>query len=98
MNDKIKNAETDMLFKGILELKSIEECYAFFDDICTIHEIQSLAQRLSVASSLKAGKTYSEISDETGASTATISRVNRAFNYGSDGYKTILGRLEKKGV
>ena len=94
MNEKLKSESMDMLFKAVLELKTIEECYAFFDDICTIHELQSLAQRLEVAFMLCDGKTYTEIGELTGASTATVSRVNRSLNYGSDGYKMVLDRLK----
>lgn len=93
MNSKIKDEMTDKLFEAILLLNSIEECYNFFEDICTIAEIKALAQRLEVAKMLREGKTYTEISERTGASTATISRINRALNYGADGYKTILDRL-----
>lgn len=96
MNEKIKNSLIDELFEGILQLNNVEECYRFFEDICTIHEIQTLAQRLEVARMLKNGKTYIEIGQKTGASTATVSRVNRALNYGSDGYSLVLGRLEEK--
>ena len=93
MNNKLKSEAADRLFDGILQLKTTEECYAFFEDICTIHEIQSLAQRFEVARMLQKGVTYSEIAAKTGASTATISRVNRALNYGEGGYKTVLERL-----
>ncbi|MBO5560357.1 MAG: helix-turn-helix domain-containing protein [Firmicutes bacterium] len=93
MNEKIKNEAADRLFDGILQLQTVEECYAFFEDICTIHEIQSLAQRFEVARMLQNGITYSEIAAKTGASTATISRVNRCLNYGEGGYKTVLERL-----
>jgi len=96
MNSKLKDDMTDKLFEAILLLENIEECYNFFEDICTIAEIKALAQRLEVASMLRKGKTYTEISEATGASTATISRVNRALNYGADGYKMILDRLENK--
>lgn len=94
MKSKMKDELTDRLFKAILLLENIEECYNFFEDICTITEIKALAQRLEVARMLKNGKTYTEISEKTGASTATISRVNRFLNYGADGYKVILERLE----
>ncbi len=94
MNSKIKDASTDKLFEAVLLLKNIEECYAFFEDICTISEIKALAQRLEVARTLKEGKTYTEISELTGASTATISRVNRCLNYGADGYRMVLERLD----
>ena len=89
MNSKIKDDLTDNLFGAILTLETIEECYAFFEDICTVHEIKSLAQRLEVAKMLQDKKTYIEIQQTTGASTATISRVNRCLSYGSDGYKMI---------
>ena len=93
--DKLHNESTDLLFKSILTLKSIDECYAFFEDICTIKEIQSIAQRVTVAQMLTEGKVYSDIVNETGASTATISRVNRSLDYGNDGYKIAFERLEK---
>lgn len=95
-NSKIKSSATDKLFETILMLENIDECYAFFEDICTINEIQSLAQRWEVAQMLKQHKTYIEIAQKTGASTATISRVNKALNYGSDGYNTMLKKLETK--
>ncbi|NLD48412.1 MAG: hypothetical protein GX660_14685 [Clostridiaceae bacterium] len=96
MNSKIKDEMTDKLFEAIMLLENIEECYNFFEDICTISEIKALAQRLEVANMLRKGNTYTEISEKTGASTATISRVNRALNYGADGYKTILDRFDSK--
>ncbi|MDF2614726.1 MAG: hypothetical protein K0S71_2512 [Clostridia bacterium] len=95
MNSKIKDDLTDRLFEAILTLNSVEECYSFFEDICTVHEIKSLAQRLEVAKMLQDKKTYIEIQHVTGASTATISRVNRCLSYGSDGYKMILDRIKK---
>lgn len=95
-SSKLKNEETDLLFKAILELENIEECYRFFEDVCTIKEIKSMTQRLQVAKLLKLEKTYSEIERETGASTATISRVNRVLNYGEDGYNIVLDRLGYK--
>ncbi len=76
-----------------MTLKDIEECYVFFDDLCTVNEIQSLSQRLEVARMLRKGNTYNQIEAETGASTATISRVKRCLNYGNDGYKMALERL-----
>jgi len=97
MNSKIQDQWTDGLFEAILLLKSTEECYNFFEDICTVSEIKAMAQRLEVAKMLKAGYTYMDISEKTGASTATISRVNRCLNYGADGYNTVLDRLNKKG-
>ncbi len=94
MNKKCKNELTDRLFEAVLQLKNIEECYAFFDDICTVSELHALSQRMEVAKMLREGKTYVEIAEVTGASTATISRVNRALNYGADGYKLVFERLE----
>ena len=96
MNNKIKTASVDFLFDAILSLKDKEECYIFFEDICTINELLSLSQRFEVAKMLTQKKTYLEIAEKTGASTATISRVNRSLNYGNDGYELIFGRLEKK--
>lgn len=90
---KIKSKQADDLFEAILKLENMEECYRFFEDICTIKEIESISQRLEVAKLLKLNKTYNEIEDATGASTATISRINRALNYGADGYNTVLKRL-----
>lgn len=95
-NNKIKNSATNKLFETILMLENIDECYAFFDDICTINEIQALAQRWEVAQMLRQHKTYIEIAQKTGASTATISRVNKALNYGSDGYNVMLKKLETR--
>ena len=94
--DKIRGPQTDLLFEAILQLKDIEECYELFDDLCTISEIQSLAQRLEVAQMLSERKTYDTIQLETGASTATISRVRRCVDYGSGGYQKILERLDGK--
>ena len=94
--DKLRNPETDLLFEGILTLQTVEECYRFFTDICTIKELQSIAQRLQVAKLLREKKTYSDIEEITKASTATISRINKCLNYGSDGYKLILDRLDNK--
>ncbi len=93
---KIKDELVDQLFKAILSLETMEECYRFFEDLCTVNEIKSLAQRLEVARMLKEKKTYSEIAEKTGASTATISRVNRFLLYGSDGYNIVLDRISKK--
>ena len=92
-NPKIQNEQTDGLFEAVLELKNLEECYRFFEDVCTIKEVHAIAQRLQVAKLLKAKNTYNEIEKITGASTATISRVNRSLNYGADGYEIILKRL-----
>lgn len=94
MNEsRLKSSENDALFEAVLKLESIKECYAFFEDICTISELRSIAQRLAVAKLLRAGVTYNEISERLGASTATISRVNRALAYGTGGYGTVLDRI-----
>ena len=93
MNPKIRNSNTDSLFEAILTLETVEECYAFFDDLCTVPEIKAMAQRYVVAKMLSEGEIYNEIVKETGASTATISRVNRSLNYGSDGYSLTFRRL-----
>ena len=98
MNKKIKTDAVDSLFDGVLCLQSREECYSFFEDLCTVNELLSLSQRFEVAAMLKDGKTYLEIAEKTGASTATISRVNRSLNYGNDGYELVFGRMEKKDV
>ena len=82
--------EMDELFDTILKLESIDECRNFFEDICTVKELQDISQRLQVAKKLNSGKNYQEITKETGASTATISRVNRCLSYGSGGYKSVL--------
>ena len=95
MNKKIKTDAVDHLFEAILTLKTPEECYAFFEDVCTVNELLSLSQRYEVAKMLREGKTYLEIAEKTGASTATISRVNRALSYGKGGYNIILEQLEK---
>ena len=87
---KIKSEDSDALFDAILSLDNKEECYRFFEDICTVKEVQSIAQRYQVVKLLVSGKTYHAIEEETGASTATISRINRALNYGADGYKLVL--------
>ncbi|HIW25625.1 MAG TPA: hypothetical protein H9688_05960 [Firmicutes bacterium] len=93
MNSKIKNEATDNLFKCILTMKNLDECYRLFEDLCTVHEIQAIAQRMQVAEMLDRKCTYIEIAEKTGASTATISRVNRALTYGMDGYKLAIDRL-----
>ena len=90
---KLQNPETDELFRAILSLETVEECYRFFEDVSTIKELQDLSQRFAVARMLTEGRVYSDVQRETGASTATISRVNKALNYGSDGYKLALARL-----
>jgi TrpR-related protein YerC/YecD len=92
---KLQDEQVDMLFNAILKLEDREECYRFFEDICTINEIKALAQRLEVAMMLREKRTYNDIAEKTGASTATISRVNRALIYGADGYNRILDKLGK---
>lgn len=94
--ENIHNNATDMLFKAILMLKDNGECASFFEDIFTVRELQDVSQRLQVAQLLKEGKSYQIISKETGASTATISRVNRCLLYGSGGYNMILERLSEE--
>ena len=94
MNKKLRTEAVDFLFDAVLSLKDREECYAFFEDVCTINEILSLSQRFEVAKMLREQKTYLEIAEKTGASTATISRVNRSLNYGNDGYDMVFQRLE----
>lgn len=95
MNKKIKDEAVDSLFDAILCLKSREECHTFFEDICTVNELLSLSQRFEVAAMLKNHSTYLEIAEKTGASTATISRVNRSLNYGNGGYEIVFGRMDE---
>lgn len=95
MNKKLKTEAVDQLFDAILCLKNRDECYSFFEDLCTVNELLSLSQRFEVASMLRNQNTYLEIADKTGASTATISRVNRSLNYGNDGYDMIFERLNR---
>ena len=91
---KLRNPETDQLFEGILELHTVEECYRFFTDICTIKELQAMTQRLQVARQLYEGRNYNEVYRDTGVSSATICRVNKCLNYGDGGYRMVLERLE----
>lgn len=93
MSKNIHTEAVSELFKAILTLKDLDECYTFFEDACTINELLSLAQRFEVARMLRQKKTYLEISKKTGASTATISRVNRSLIYGNDGYEMVLTRM-----
>lgn len=92
----MRNESLDRLFAAILHLESAEECYRFFEDVCTVKEIREIAQRLDVAVYLSQGKNYQDISTLTGASTATISRVNKCLNYGSGGYREMLQKLGKE--
>lgn len=94
-NPKLKDGHTDQLFRAMLSLKNEEECYQFFEDVCTIGELKAMAQRLEVARLLEAGVIYDDIVAATGASTATISRVKRCLYYGADGYKIVLSRLDE---
>ncbi len=96
MNKKIMNDAVDSLFDAILCLKNRNECYSFFEDLCTVNELLSMSQRFEVASMLKNHSTYLEIAEKTGASTATISRVNRSLNYGNDGYEIVFGRMKDR--
>lgn len=96
MAKPIKNQSTDELFRAILKLESIDECYAFFEDLCTVNELRALSQRMAVAKLLNDNIVYTEIVAKTGASTATITRVNRCLHYGSDGYKLVIDRLSKE--
>ena len=94
---RLKNQDIDELFEAILTLRDQEDCYRFFEDICTINEIHAIAQRLQVAKLLSEKRTYAEIEALTKASTATISRINKCLVYGSDGYRRILERLKESG-
>lgn len=91
------DSKMEYLFEGILTLKTVDECAALFDDLCTVNEIIEMSNRMAAAKMLSDGKTYSEIIEKTGLSTATISRVNRCIKYGSDGYSAVLDRLNKSG-
>lgn len=94
MNKKIRTAAVETLFNVIIKLETVDECFDFFEDLATINEILSLSQRFEVARMLRQHKTYLEIAEKTGASTATISRVNRSLNYGNDGYDLAIQRIQ----
>ena len=96
MVKQLKSEPVDHLFEAILTLKSKEECYSFFEELCTVIELLSLSQRFEVAAMLKEHKTYLEIAEKTGASTATISRVNRSLTYGNDGYEMVFSRMKEE--
>lgn len=96
MNSRLKELNVEFLFQAILKLETMEECYNFFEDLCTVPELRALSQRLQVAKMLDEHKVYSEIVNETGASTATISRVNRSLHYGCNGYRIVFERLEQE--
>lgn len=94
MIEKIKSEQTEKLCKAIVSIKSVEECYRFLEDLCTLSEITEMSKRLTAAEMLREGITYNEIAEKTGLSTATITRVNRSLRYGSDGYNLVLDRLQ----
>lgn len=96
MGKEIRTREVTQLFDAIRHLQDVEECYAFFEDVCTVNEILSVAQRFEVARMLRAHHTYTEVAEATGASTATISRVNRSLVYGNDSYELVLSRMEQE--
>ena len=96
MQSRIKDENTDFLFECIMKLNSLDECYAFFEDLCTVPEIKAMAQRAAVAKLLYDKTVYNDIVAKTGASTATISRVNRSLNYGNDGYDMVFARMPEK--
>ena len=93
MNKKTQTPETEALFKTIVSLESVDECRAFFEDLCTVAEVQEMGKRLKAAKMLDAGAKYTEVGEETGLSTATISRVSRSLKYGADGYTAVLKKL-----
>lgn len=95
VNQRLVNPLTDQLFNAMLHLENIDECYEFFEDLCTINEIRDMSQRLEVARMLRDGEKYDKIEEVTGASTATISRVKRCLKFGADGYKKVLDKMEK---
>jgi TrpR-related protein YerC/YecD len=95
MTKKLRTEAVDSLFDAVLSLQNREECYIFFEDVCTVNELLSLSQRFEVARMLRDQRTYLDIADKTGASTATISRVNRSLNYGNDGYDMVFERMGK---
>lgn len=96
MNNKLRDENMKNLMQAMLTLETEEECWSFFEDLCTVSELRSMSQRLEVAMKLRNGEVYTDIASSTGASTATISRVSRALSYGADGYNTVLERLEKR--
>lgn len=96
MSKSIRTKAVERLFEAVISLNDKEECFTFFEDICTVNELLALSQRFEVAIMLREQKTYLEIQEKTGASTATISRVNRSLNYGNDGYDMVLERINKE--
>ena len=98
MNEKLRELNVEFLFSAVLQLQTMEECYDFFEDLCTVPELKAMAQRIHVAKMLSEKKVYSDIVAETGASTATISRVKRSLDYGSDGYKVVFERMDSEKI
>jgi TrpR-related protein YerC/YecD len=96
ITDKLKSPELDKLFEAILALKTVDECYRFFEDVATVGELRALAQRLAVAKLLHEGLTYEDVAASTGASTATISRVKKSLNYGADGFQLVFARIRPR--
>ncbi len=96
MNEKLRNQNIDLLYRAVLTLRTTEDCARFFEDLCTVPELKAMSQRLEVARMLSEKRVYSDIVAETGASTATISRVSRALHYGKGGCAQALERLEEK--
>ena len=96
MASKIKDEKLDFLFQAILTLETVEDCYSFFEDLCTVSELQEMSRRMQAARMLRSNAVYADIAAQTGLSTATISRVNRCLKYGSDGYNKALDNLEAK--
>ena len=94
MEKGLQSATVRHFFDAVLSLENEDECYKFFEDVCTVKELTAIAQRLEVARMLREERTYLDIAKETGASTATISRVNRSLNYGSEGFDMVLGRMK----
>lgn len=92
---EINSSDIDTLFRAILKLKSVDECYSFFEDLCTISELKSMSQRMEVAIMLRDKMVYTDIAAKTGASTATISRVNKCINYGQGGYNLVIDRMKR---
>ena len=93
MKERFKSGAIDNLFRAFMSLESIDECYDFFEDLCTVAEIQEMAKRLNAAKMLSDGAKYNDVAEKTGLSSATISRVNRSLKYGADGYKKVLERI-----
>ncbi len=94
MASKMKDEKLDFLFNAILTLESLEDCYNFFEDLCTVSELQEMSRRMQAAKMLRANSVYADIAAQTGLSTATISRVNRCLKYGSDGYNKVLDNMD----